>query len=85
MTDPTLKTYNVLNFKRGVGSLIGLRSFKEGIRSLGTGYMLKGIQGDSLQQGGAVVIGPGGILHYLYGSKEAGDNPPIQDMLDAVN
>jgi len=47
--------------------------------------MLKGIQGDSLQQGGAVVIGPGGILHYFYGSKEAGDNPPIQDMLDAVN
>jgi len=52
---------------------------------VGTGYLLKGIQGDSLQQGGAVVIAPGDILHYFYGSKEAGDNPPVQELLEAVN
>ncbi len=84
-TDPSLKTYEALNFKRGLGSLFGIKSLKEGVRSVGTGHLLKGIKGDSLQQGGAVVAGPGDTVHYLYSNKEAGDHPPIQEMLDACD
>ncbi|MCP4110942.1 MAG: hypothetical protein GY749_36375 [Desulfobacteraceae bacterium] len=84
-TDPSLKTYEILNFKRSVGSLFGIKSFTEGVRSVGTGHLMKGIRGDSLQQGGAVIVGPGETIHYSYINKEAGDHPPIKEMLDACD
>ncbi|QTA84777.1 Peroxiredoxin-like domain-containing protein [Desulfonema magnum] len=80
-TDPSLETYKILDLKRGVGSLFGLKSLKEGIRAASSGYLQTEIQGDALQQGGAIIIGPGDILHYSYQNKEVGDHPPIKEML----
>ncbi|OQX03534.1 MAG: hypothetical protein BWK80_55460 [Desulfobacteraceae bacterium IS3] len=82
-TDPSLKTYEVLNLKRSVGSLFGFKSLKEGIRAAASGYLQTSIQGDTLQQGGAVIVGPGDVLHYSYRNSEAGDNPPVPEMLKA--
>lgn len=83
-TDPSLETYKLLNLKRGVGSLFGFKSLKEGVRALSSGYLQTEIQGDALQQGGAVIAGPGDVLHDVYRNKEAGDHPPIQKMLAMV-
>lgn len=80
-TDPSLKTYEVLNLKRSIGSLFGFKSLKEGIRAAASGYLQTSIQGDTLQQGGAVIVGPGDILHYSYRNTEAGDHPPVSEML----
>jgi len=80
-TDPSLKTYEVLNLKRSVGSLFGFKSLKEGIRAAASGYLQTEIQGDALQQGGAVIVGPGDVLHYVYRNSEAGDHAPVQEML----
>lgn len=80
-TDPSLKTYEVLNLKRSLGSLFGFKSLKQGIRAAASGYVQTSIQGDTLQQGGAVIVGPGDVLHYSYRNSEAGDNPPIPEML----
>lgn len=82
-TDPSLKTHNILGFKKGIASLVGLDPLKAGIRALGTGYLQKGVQGPPLQQGGVVVVGPGNVVHYLYRSKKAGDHPSVEDMLKA--
>jgi hypothetical protein len=81
-TDPSLETYKLLNLKRGVGSLFGFKSLKAGIRAVSSGYLQTEIQGDALQQGGAVIAGPGDVLHYVYRNKEAGDHPPIKEMLE---
>lgn len=84
-TDPSLETYKILNLKRGVGSLFGFKSLKEGIRAAGSGYLQTEIQGDALQQGGAIIAGPGDVLHYVYQNKEAGDHAPISEMLNVCD
>jgi len=80
-TDPSLNTYKALNLKRSLGSLFGLKSVKEGLRAAASGYLQTEIQGDALQQGGAVIVGPGDVLHYVYRNSEAGDHAPVQEML----
>ena len=82
-TDPTLETYKILGFKKGITSVVGFDPLKAGIRALGTGYLQKGIQGPSLQQGGVLVVGPGNFVHYIYRSKKAGDHPSVEDILKA--
>lgn len=82
-TDATLETYNILGFKKGITTLVGLNPLKAGIRALGTGYLQKGVQGSSTQQGGVLVVGPGNFVHYLYRSKKAGDHPSLEEVLQA--
>lgn len=80
-TDPSLNTYKSLNLKRSLGSLFGLKSVKEGLRAAASGYLQTEIQGDALQQGGAIIVGPGDVLHYVYRNSEAGDHAPVEEML----
>ena len=82
-TDPSLETYNILDFKKGLTSVIGLNPLKAGIRALSSGYLQKGIQGPPLQQGGVLVVGPGNIVHYFYRSQKAGDHPPAEEIFQA--
>lgn len=82
-TDPSLETYNILDFKKGLTSVIGLNPLKAGIRALSSGYLQKGIQGPPLQQGGVLVVGPGNIVHYVYRSQKAGDHPPAEEIFQA--
>jgi hypothetical protein len=82
-TDPTLETYKILGFKKGIATLVGFNPLKAGIRALGTGYLQKGIQGPPTQQGGVLVAGPGDFVHYLYRSKKAGDHPHLEEILHA--
>ncbi len=80
-TDPNLKIYSLLDFKRNIGAMFGMKSFVQGLRSIGTRHAMIGIQGDALQQGGAVIAGPEDVMHYFYKSSEVGDWPPVKDML----
>ena len=83
LTDPELKTYKALNFKKSMGSLIGIKSATALMKSVGSGYTSSSVQGNAFQQGGALVVGPGDTVHYVYRSKEAGDEPPVEKMLKA--
>jgi hypothetical protein len=80
-TDPSLETYKILDFKKGLGSVLGLSPLKAGMRALSTGFIQKGIQGSPLQQGGVLVVGPGNVVHYVYRSQKAGDHPSVEDVL----
>ena len=82
-TDPTLGVYRTLSLKKSVGSLFGMQSFKQGFRSLKEGFVPGGIQGNAFQQGGALIVGPDDTIHYFHRNREAGDHPPIEDMLAA--
>ncbi|GBC60461.1 hypothetical protein DENIS_1414 [Desulfonema ishimotonii] len=83
LTDPELKTYRALNFRSGMGSMIGLKSVAAVVRSVGNGHTGGMIQGNALQQGGALVVGPGNTVRYFYQSREAGDKPPVAELLRA--
>jgi len=82
-TDPSLKSYQLLNFKKSVKSLLGLKTMKSALHALSTGYMQKGIQGDALQQGGVVVVDSGGDPFYFYANTEAGDHAPLDEIIKA--
>ncbi len=83
-TDTTLEVHRALGFKKSIGSLFGFKTVAETLKATGAGILPKGIQGAPTQQGGALVAGPGDSLLYIYRSREAGDHPPVEEMLDAV-
>ena len=85
LTDPSLETYRLLDFKKGLTSLFGLKSITEGLRAATTGFAKVQIQGSTNQQGGAIVIGPGNIIYYLYRNKEMGDFFSMDDMLKKLS
>ena len=65
--------------------MFGARTLGTGFQALKGGHLQKGIQGDALQLGGAVVIGPDGGVRYYFQSQVAGDHPPVAELLDALS
>ncbi|UCF95525.1 MAG: hypothetical protein JSW39_02925 [Desulfobacterales bacterium] len=82
-TDPSLQAYRAMGFIHDAASLIGFKSITQGFRALKDGRLPGGLQGSALQLGGALVVGPGDTLYYYYGSRQAGDHPPLDEMLRA--
>jgi hypothetical protein len=82
-TDPDKSVYNALDFKHGMGGMMGLKSVTSLVGSLFSGHGSTAIQGDALQQGGVLVAGPGDEVHFFYRNKEAGDYPATADILAA--
>lgn len=82
--DPERELYGALGMKRGVGSLLTLGALRNYWRALRSGYFPRGLLGDTLQQGGVLVVLPGGRIAYRYLSREAGDHPPVADVLAAL-
>ena len=48
------------------------------------GFRQSHVAGDALQQGGVVVIAPGGVELFRFISSEAGDHPAPADILTAL-
>jgi hypothetical protein len=84
-TDPSLETYRALAFNRGLArTALSPRIWAHAARALAGGFLQGRTQGDALQIGGVVVVRPGGMLAYRYASAEAGDHPPIANILAAL-
>jgi len=84
LTDPSLESYNFLEFKSGITDVIGLKSFTKSFSALKAGIMPGALQGHALQLGGAVVILPDGRITYFFKSTAAGDHPTVEDLLAAT-
>jgi hypothetical protein len=82
-TDPSLKSYQLLNFRNSVTSLLGFKTIKSALHAISTGYLQKGIQGDALQQGGVVVIDSDGEPVYFYADSEAGNHASLNEIIQA--
>ena len=82
-TDPTLAVYKILDLKSGIGGMFGLKTVQQGFKAFRKGVSQEGIQGSALQLGGALVAGPGDTIHHFYRSREAGDHPPVDQLLAA--
>ncbi len=82
--DPEREIYAALGMKRGVASQLTLGALRNYWRALRSGHFPRGLLGDTLQQGGVLVVLPGGRIAYRYLSREAGDHPPVADVLAAL-
>jgi len=84
LVDPELRAYRAAGLRRGRVELLSPRLPGNALRALRSGSRQTGVQGDPWQLGGVFVIQPGGALSYRYVSREAGDHPPVDDILAAL-
>ena len=85
-TDPSLMTYRLLEFKRGVmDTVLSPKAWANAARALGKGFRQGKVQGDAWQLGGVLVVRPDGSVAYRYASAAAGDHPPGSDILGALD
>jgi len=83
--DPSRASYRALGMKRGlVATLLSARTLAHALRAMRTGFRQGSIQGDAWQLGGVLVVRPDGGVAFRYLSDEAGDHPPVGDVVAAV-
>lgn len=81
-----LKCEDSLNFSRVTveskhvksGALTGI------IQSVWRGMQFCELQGDIEQQGGAFILGPGDVCHFVHRDKSSTDHAPINNLLDVA-
>lgn len=81
LTDPTLQSYVAAGLKRSALLTLGPRGWLPFIRTLRRGFRQGAIKGDPWQQGGAVVVGPGGRVLWRYVSTQPSDQPSVGSLL----
>jgi NAD(P)-dependent dehydrogenase (short-subunit alcohol dehydrogenase family) len=84
LVDPELRAYRAAGLRRGRVELLSPRLPLNALRALRSGSRQQGVQGDPWQLGGVFVLKPGGGLLYRYVSSEAGDHPPVNEILSAL-
>lgn len=83
-SDPSLAVYRALELRRGWRTIVSARAAGNAVRALRGGFRQGRTQGDATQQGGVLVIGKDGRIHYRHADEVAGDHPPVADVLAAV-
>jgi NAD(P)-dependent dehydrogenase (short-subunit alcohol dehydrogenase family) len=84
LVDPELRAYRAAGLRRGRVEALSPRLPWNAIRALRGGSRQGAVEGDVWQLGGVFVIRRGGELAYRYVSREAGDHPPVDDILAAL-
>ncbi|UCE84715.1 MAG: SDR family NAD(P)-dependent oxidoreductase [Deltaproteobacteria bacterium] len=84
LVDPELRAYRAAGLRRGRVEALSPRLPWNALRALRSGSRQGAVQGDAWQLGGVFVIRPGGALTYRYVSREAGDHPPVDDIVAAL-
>jgi NAD(P)-dependent dehydrogenase (short-subunit alcohol dehydrogenase family)/peroxiredoxin len=84
LVDPDLRAYRAARLRRGRVELLSPRLPLHALRALRSGARQGAVQGDAWQLGGVFVIRPGGELVYRHVGREAGDHPPVQELLAAL-
>ncbi len=67
-----------------LGSAMKLQTLGNARRAMAAGFSQKSVQGAAMQQGGVLVVMQDGTVAYRYASEAAGDHPPVEDVLVAL-
>jgi hypothetical protein len=84
-TDPSLEVYKAAGLKRGMSLTFNPRSALAGARALKGGFRQGKTQGDPFQQGGTLVIAPGGTILFAHADAYAGGGAKLDDLLAILN
>lgn len=83
-SDPSLASYRAAGLKRGALRVLNPRSAAKYVGTLARGYRQGRTQGDPWQMSGLLLCAPPDRLLYRHASDYAGDYPPLEDMLRAI-
>jgi hypothetical protein len=83
-TDPTLDTYRAAELVRGVTRTLDPRALAPTLRAFLRGGRQGRTLGDQWQQGGVVVVAPGGNILWHHASGRPGDNASGLDIVRAL-
>jgi hypothetical protein len=83
-SDERRAAFALAGFHRGIKTLLRPQAIGNYLRAFVAGHRPKRIQGDALQQGGVLVVGPDGTVFYRYASRASGDHPDPLDLLAVV-
>jgi hypothetical protein len=83
-TDPSLSVFEAAQLERGVARTLDPRGLAGGVRAFFAGHRQGRTQGDAYQQGGVLVIAPGGEIRWRHVSQRPGDNASVAEILAAL-
>ena len=83
-TDPSLEVYRAAELQSGLRTVLNVASLSRTIGSLRRGFRQGRTHGSALQQGGVLVIAPGGKVLWHHVSKGPGDNATAAEIIAAV-
>jgi peroxiredoxin len=84
-SDPSLKTFSMLNFSNGLMGFMSIGSVVKAASALKQGHRQGSIQGSTLQLGGAVIIDSSGAMRYYFAGSKAGDHPSVADLVKGID
>jgi len=84
LVDPDLVGYQALELKRSLLAGFRPRTLLHLVNALRAGYRGGRLEGDAYQLGGVFLIVPGGDVRYARVSRELGDEPPVEDVLESL-
>lgn len=82
LTDPERGAYRLLELKRSF--VPDPRTFLRAADAMSRGFRQTRTRGDASQLGGVLVVRPDGEMPYRFVSRFAGDHPPIEAMMTAL-
>ncbi len=81
LLDPDRVTYGDYGFYRSILRSWGPKTFVTYVKLLISGRKWRGIQGDSAQLGGDVIIDANSIIRYIHRSMDPSDRPSVETLL----
>ncbi|HET9751737.1 MAG TPA: peroxiredoxin-like family protein [Myxococcales bacterium] len=85
LTDPTRKAYDLAGLKRSFAATLSPAAAVSFVRALRRGFRQGRILGDAWQQGGSLVVRPGGKVVFRHVSSGPGDHASASTLLAALN
>jgi hypothetical protein len=82
--DQQMHAYAAAGLRRGITKALSHRSVGHTIRAMRKGFRQTKVAGDPWQLGGVFLLTPAGEVRYEQRSREAGDHPPMDDVLAAI-
>jgi hypothetical protein len=84
--DPGKRSYDAFDMQRGLFKVVNFSTWRRKAKTKKRGfYQAKGpYQGDPLQNGGVVIVAPGGELSYVHIEQESGDLADLDEVIASI-
>jgi hypothetical protein len=83
-TDPDRQSFRAFAMKRSKTGLLKPATWRNAARALSSGHRQTAVKGDPFQDGGVVVVRPGGEVAYTHIEKQSGDLADLDAVIAAL-